>query len=72
MGTTETGNQLRDICNISVDAVRPAAERISRYCAEVQDPYCFCAGEVRVRIAFSEQDGLFHDRLCAALTQCGG
>lgn len=68
----EAGNQLRDIRDLSVDVARPAAERIAQYCAEIQDPYRFCVGDVCVRIAFSEQGGMLADRLCAALTQYGG
>ena len=47
--------QLVDIRNINLDPDAPAEERLSKFIAEVGNPYLFRVGKVPVRAVFSQE-----------------
>lgn len=59
--------RLADIQTIPTDRSRPVRERLAAYCRAVGDPYFFRVGEIRVRIAFSENGKALSDQLSSAL-----
>jgi hypothetical protein len=49
-------DSLVDIRDVNIDTSLPIAERMENYLDQIQNPYCFRCGDVKVRVRF-EQNG---------------
>ena len=65
----ETGNELVDIRDISVDKSLPKEERIAEYVRQIKDPYCFKCGNFTVRARFADNGVTLEECLQRLLTE---
>jgi len=50
-------DSLVDIRDVKIDTSLPITERMESYLNQIQNPYCFRCGDVKVRVRF-EQNGM--------------
>ena len=65
----ETGNELVDIRDISVDKSLPKEERIAEYVRQIKDPYCFKCGNFTVKARFADNGVTLEECLQRLLTE---
>ena len=53
---------LVDIRTVNIDRSLPTVEKVKSFVAQVNDPYCFCVGDVVVRVAYANTNNTLNDQ----------
>lgn len=56
-------DSLVDISTVTIDTTLPAYERLASYLAQIQNPYCFKCGAMKVKVNFAHNGRELKDKL---------